>query len=263
MEKILVPIVESYDTSEEYLYKDKFNYLKGIAKQGKFRNMAKALPLARFLHDGQHRKGYTEVNGQMVQLPYVLHVLKVCSTLEEISDSFEESFSREDFDLLYTSALLHDVIEDCNKHFSKGGIELVTEYGFPPEVFDIVRLVSKFSGADEYELNAYFNAIKKNKFALLVKLADRSHNVEDLHNLGIEKLHKYVKETRDYIYPLASYGKQHYPEIANAITILKDKIVSLTEEAETLAETFEATLAQKDEEINQLRAELEALKSQK
>ena len=64
---------------------------------------------------------------------------------------------------------------------------------------------------------------------MLVKLADRSHNVEDLYNMKIEKIHKYVKETRTWIYPLCAYGKANYPELSNGLTILKNKIRSLTE----------------------------------
>ena len=114
-------------------------------------------------------------------------------------------------------------------------------------------MLSKHHGATEAELNYYFNAIKRNKFALLVKMADRSHNVEDLYNMSVQKLHKYVKETRDYIYPLSTYAKAHYPELSNSVTILKSKIVSLTELTETLVSKYDAVLAEKDKEIERLK----------
>ena len=70
--------------------------------------------------------------------------------------------------------------------------------------------------------------------------------------MKLDKLHKYIKETRDFVYPLASYGKQHYPEFSNAFTILDSKIVSLTEEAETIVSLFEKELAERDKKINRM-----------
>ena len=259
MEKQLVPIMDSYNTDEEYLYNKSYLFIKGLATGLNFIHTLKALPLARKFHNGQYRKGLVEVNGEKVKLPYVLHVLKVCSTLI----SLKLPLSHEELDILYASALLHDALEDASAFFPKGGSELVSEYNFPREVYDIIRLLSKYSGADEFELNEYFNKIKKNKLALLIKLADRSHNVEDLYTMRIEKLHKYVTETRNYIYPLANYAKQTYPELSNGATILKSKIVSLTECTETIVELYEEQLEQKDKIIAQMQAEIDRLKGEK
>lgn len=251
-EKKLKPIVEGYNLEEEYLYSKTYLFIKGFATGRNFKNTLKALPLARTMHDGQYRKGLVEVEGKMVQLPYVLHVLKVCSTLMSLNIPMDD----EDLDILYTCAILHDSLEDAEEYFPKGGTEYETDYGFPPIVGETIKLLSKHSGADEFELNDYFNKIKKNKFALLIKLADRSHNVEDLYTMTLAKLHKYVKETRDYIYPLCSFGKTHYPELSNAITILKAKILSLTELTETLVNMYEEKIKEKDKEIERLEYDL-------
>ncbi len=251
MDRKIVPIIESYNVDEEYLYIKPYLFIKGMAVEGNYVNTLKALPLARKFHDGQYRKGLVKVNEKMVSLPYVLHVLKVCSTLVNLKQQLP--MTHDELDILYTCALLHDSIEDADKYFPKGGIELVTDYGFPEEVFEIVSMLSKYSGADEFELSNYFNKIKKNKIALLIKMSDRSHNVEDLYNMKIEKLHKYVTETRQYIYPLASYAKQNYPELSNGVTLLKSKIVSLTEYTETIVDLYEEKLREKDEEIKALK----------
>ena len=79
----------------------------------------------------------------------------------------------------------------------------------------------------------------------------------------IEKLHKYVRETRDFIYPLCSYGKQSYPELSDGITVLKSKILSLTELTETIVEQYEEKLNEKETEIAALKAQLEELQSTK
>lgn len=247
MAQELKPIIESYNVAEEYLYNKQYLFIKGYATKGEMVNTLKALPLARKLHDGQYRKGTTIVDGKEVKLPYVLHVLKVCSTLIALDLPMSDS----ELDILYSAALCHDMLEDCTQYFTSDE-DLVTKYGMPAEVLDIVRLVSKKSGANDYELNDYFNNIKYNKYALLIKLADRSHNVETLSVMKIEKIHKYVEETRRWIYPLCSYAKQNYPELSSGITILKSKILSLTEATELLVDMFIDRINKKDDEINHL-----------
>lgn len=257
-EKNLTPIIESYNVDEEFLYSKTYLFIKGFAIGRNLKYTLKALPFARKIHNGQYRKGIVKVNGKEYRLPYVLHVLKVASTLISLSLPLDN----EELDLLICIALLHDSIEDAQDGFFKnGGYELVSDYGFPKEVYQTVKLLSKRSGATEEELNTYFNEIKKDKFALLVKMADRSHNVEDLYNMKVEKLHKYVEETRRWIYPLSSYAKANYPELSNGVTILKTKIVSLTEATETIVSMYREELKKKDEEIAKLREELSQLKN--
>ena len=245
-------IVESFNVDEAFLYDKTYLFIKGYASGLGLTQTLRALPLVRRFHNGQYRKGEIEINGKKYQLPYVLHVLKVCSTLI----SLHLPLTNEELDTLLASALLHDSIEDCEDYFPTGGKELITEYNFKPEVYEIVKLVSKKSGYTEEQLDDYFNAIKRNKYALLIKLADRSHNVEDLYNMKPEKLHKYVKETRTWIYPLTTYGKANYPELSNGFTILKAKIVSLTECTETIVAIYENTIAEKDKEIEELKNKL-------
>ena len=257
-EKKLRPIVECYNVDEEYLYLKPYLFIAGYAAGKKFTHTPKALPLARRIHNGQYRKALVEINGEVVRLPYVLHVLKVCDTLI----SLNIPMSDEDLDILCTCALLHDALEDAEDFFPQGGVEFERDYGFPPIVGETINLLSKHSGADEYELNAYFNALKINKFALLVKLADRSHNVESLYVM--KNVPKYIKETRDYFLfknGLCAYGRQNYPELSHAITILKGKILSLTEATEAMLHRQNEIVAEKDANIAELEAEIKRLKS--
>ena len=78
--------------------------------------------------------------------------------------------------------------------------------------------------------------------------------------MNIDKLHKYVEETRRWIYPLSSYAKANYPELSNGVTILKTKIVSLTEATETIVQIYSKELQKKDEEITKLKEEISQLK---
>ncbi len=254
----LQPIIEAYNVEEEFMYNETYLFIKGYAVGRNLHYTLKALPLAREIHSGQYRKGIVVVGEKEYRLPYVLHVLKVASTLI----SLDLPLSNEELDILLASALLHDTIEDDEENFFKnGGIELVNEYGFARKIYDVVKLVSKHPGATETELNIYFNEIKRDKIASLVKIADRSHNVEDLYNMRIEKLHKYVEETRKWIYPLCAYGKAYYPELSNGITILKSKILSLTEATETIVHMYETVISEKDKEIKDLQQQIEELKN--
>lgn len=227
-------IIESYNVDELNLYAKSYYFIQGYAVGRNMINTIKALPLARALHDGQYRKGTVNINGKEVKLPYLIHVIRVCTTLINLDLKMPEH----DLDILYASALLHDTLEDCMDKLPKGGREFIEDCNLDPEIYATIILLSKHSGATEEELSAYFNAIKYNWKALLIKLSDRGHNVETLATMKLEKIHKYIDETRNYIYPLCSYAKQNYPELTNGVTILKSKIVSLTEATETLLDKF-------------------------
>lgn len=243
-------IIESYNLEEAFLYEKPFMFIKGYATALGLNYTLRALPLARKFHDGQYRKKDVKINETTYKLPYVIHVLEVCSIIISVVDGLidrkESNFTKEDLDILLTSALLHDSLEDCPNFFTHGATDIMTVYGFPREVYEIVTLVSKRSGATEPELDEYFNKIKKNRLALMVKLADRSNNVEDLYIMKPEKLHKYVYETREWIYPLISYGKTNYPEFSSGLTALKRQIRNSTENTE-------ATMAIYEQEIKNLR----------
>lgn len=244
--------LEEYNKDEEFLYIKSYMFIKGYAVGREMPYTLKALPLVRKVHNGQYRKGEVEVGGAKYRLPYVLHVLKVASTLLSLSLPLDNK----ELDYLIASALLHDSIEDGKETLGDDGYKLVSLFDFPEEIYDIVTLLSKNAGATSEELEDYFNNLKKNKLALLIKLSDRSHNVEDLYNMKPEKLHKYVEETREYIYPLTAYAKANYPELSPGVTIIKSKIVSLTELTEVLVDMYNERLDKKDAMIQRLEAQL-------
>lgn len=231
----------------EFLFVKPYLFIKGFATRGGYKNTLRALPLARRMHSGQFRKGMVDVDGQKFRLPYFLHSLKVCSTLISLNLPLIDN----ELDLLYACALLHDTYEDCAQSFPNGVTGYSTIYGFPKEVGEIIELVSKHPGMSMDELHIHFQKMSKSKLASLIKLADRSHNVEDLYNMKPDKLHKYVNETRECIYPLATEIKTLYPELSNGVTILKSKIVSLTELTETIVELY-------DEKIEEITMEYES-----
>lgn len=220
----MAKVLESKFNEQEYpAYMKTYLFIKGFAHGRNLQQTLKALSLARILHDGQHRNGGA---------PYIIHPLKVCSTLISLDITNDE---------VLAASLLHDVVEDCVEKLGNPE-DLMTVYGFSREVFDIIMLLTKESKCSKEQLDEYFDNIKTSPAALLIKLADRSHNSETLYVMKLDRLNRYIAETREYIYELCRYGKMHYPELSNAITVLKSKIVSLCNATDILVQRYEEML---------------------
>ena len=163
------------------------------------------------------------------------------------------ALSDEDQDCLLAAALCHDLIEDIA--FEHGGKELVTEFHLDPRVYEIVKLVSKRSDFTIEEERQFFDKIQKNPLALLLKLADRGNNVEDLYNMSRKKLEEYLEETEKYFLPMSDYGIDNYPELSIAIHILRDKITILTTVSKVMITKLEARNQILRNQRNQLKLE--------
>ena len=242
-----------FDANEQLMFNSNYLFVRNYATQKNCELTLKALPLARRLHNGQYRKGDLCIGIDHYKIPYVTHALKVCTTLMAL----DLPLSHDEMDTLFASALLHDTIEDVTSIFDGTHDEdIMLSYGMTHDVYVCVKTVSKKHDCTEKELDQYFNSIKKNKLTLLVKLADRSHNVEDFYNMSPSKLHEYIKETRRYIYPLIQYGMTAYPKLINCLTMLQSKIVSLTECTETITNKYEQILKEKNDQIDSLISQL-------
>ena len=148
-------------------------------------------------HDGQLRK-----SGD----PYVIHPLSIALYLADL---------RLD-DQTIAAALLHDVVEDCDVSLE----QLAKAFG--PEVSKLVDGVTKLTrldtrlhtairidGLDESDA-LYAESLRKMLVSMaedirvvLIKLADRLHNMETLDALPPEKRRRIAQETLDIYSPLA------------------------------------------------------------
>lgn len=122
--------------------------------------LAKAASFAAELHTGQHRKGTGE--------PYIKHPRGVFKILRDVGVKDRE---------LLVAAYLHDSIEDTpatynmlKKEFSVGVANLVRQV--TSDTKEILK-----QGKEEYLSN---KMIKMSDDALILKLADRLHNVDDI-----------------------------------------------------------------------------------
>lgn len=239
----------AYNKDEMWMIHSPYEYLEYYGFSNQLRNTSIALPLARGLHNGTYRKASIMKRGEKFRLPYVIHCLLVCRMLADL----HLALPHEEEDILLASALCHDMIEDYP--FTENGRELVSKYHLDPRVYETVRLVSKRKGFTEEEERAHFHAIEEDKLALLVKLSDRSQNVEDMYNMKAWKVHEYVDETEKYILPMCRYGMEHYPELRTALEILYDKIKSLTEAAVIMVDRYETRIQELEDELEELKRE--------
>ena len=191
-------------------------FIKGYAIAKEMRNTLVALSVASRLHQEQKRK-----SGE----PYLIHPLEVASYLINLNI---------DDDITCAAAILHDVVEDCDiKNPYK---ELSQKYDLDKKVIDVVLLLTKptnYKNKLEAE-KEYYEKIKQNRKALIIKLSDRANNLSTVDVFTKEKMIEYVTETRELIFPLCKYGKAYYPELSNAITIIKYQMMSICETIESL-----------------------------
>ncbi|MDD6310946.1 MAG: HD domain-containing protein [Firmicutes bacterium] len=243
------PQVLSYNKDEFWTIKFPYEYIKQYAYENMLMNTAIALPLTRGVHDGTHRKSSIMKFGVEYKLPYAFHCIMVCRMLVDMP----LQLTRREKDILLAAALCHDMIEDID--FEDGGREMMTKFFLDEEVYEVVKLLSKRKDFTEAEEREHFHAIESNKLALLIKLSDRSHNVEDLYNMSVWKVHEYVGETQKYLLPMCEYATIHYPELTAGIEVLEDKIVSLTECAAIMVDRHEARIQELKDQLTVLKEE--------
>lgn len=212
---------ETYDEKDTQCYIKSYMFIKGYSVAKNLKQTNVALALARRLHEGQYRKD---------GMPYIQHPLKVCSTL--ISYGVED-------DATLGAALLHDVLEDCHEKLPLNGKELIADFNLSSEVIEIISTLTKESGLSQQELSIYFDRIKSNPKAALVKLSDRLHNSATLYAFPFERMDKYIQETYTFLIPMASFCKNYYPEYANAFSILKSNIYSLNHTMDIMMRKFQ------------------------
>ncbi len=127
--------------------------------------------------------------------PYIIHPLKVAATLAEMKLD----------DISIAAALLHDVVEDSD--YTREDITKL----FGKEISDIVWGVTKISKISDIDAeNARAETLKKMILAMtddvrviLIKLADRYHNIQTLDALHEEKQKRIARETLDIYAPIA------------------------------------------------------------
>jgi guanosine-3',5'-bis(diphosphate) 3'-pyrophosphohydrolase len=149
--------------------------------------LASAFDFAYQLHEGQFR-----ASGE----PYIIHPVAVADLLRDIGASAG----------VIAAGFLHDVVEDTDVTSEE------IEQHFGAEVRALVEGVTKLGGihftnhteAQAENLRRMFLAMASDIRVVLVKLADRLHNMRTLGALKPEKQQRIARETREIYAPLAN-----------------------------------------------------------
>lgn len=185
-----------------------YQVLESEAKKKGFIQTEKALPFARDCHEGQFR----DMDGGPV--PYITHPMMVACHLLALG------FSEDD---LLAAAVLHDVCEDC-------GVT-VDELPVEEHVRGTVGLLTFFQGNGETRAEAkarYFRMISESRDAVLIKLVDRCHNLSTMvYGFCPERMKRYIRETEEYIFPFLDLAERQYPELCDAVFLLRYQMESI------------------------------------
>lgn len=175
MDKNIKTIDEVLQVAKTYLTRDESINL-----------ILKAYDFAFKAHDGQFRK-----TGE----PYITHVINVAYIIANLQAGPQT----------IAASLLHDVIEDCGVTYET----IKDEFGI--EIADMVNAVTKVGrlktgSNEEFEAENHrkiFLAMAKDIRVIIIKLADRLHNMRTLYGHNVDSQKRIAKETLEVYAPIA------------------------------------------------------------
>ena len=193
----------------------------------------------------EHHKGQFRKSGE----PYVIHVIQVANTLAEMHCGPKT----------IAAGLLHDTVEDCEGVTT----ETITEL-FGEEIATLVDAVTKigaikFKDEEEYLASNHrklFIAMAKDIRVILIKLADRLHNMRTLQYMRQEKQKKIARETLSVYAPIAH--RLGISEIKNELEDLSFKYLDYKkyEEIKGLVKQRESD---RNEQVQEMISDIEAI----
>ena len=144
-----------------------------------------------YLFSARQHRGQTRQSGE----PYLVHPLEVANILVDLNLD----------PICVTTGLLHDIVEDTDT-----SAEEIEEY-FGPEIAHLVDGLTKISKLDHasteerqaLNMRKMLLAMVDDVRVVLVKLADRLHNMRTLEYLPGEKRRRIAQETLDVYAPIA------------------------------------------------------------
>src|SRR3954465_11855667 len=168
-------------------FEDLVEKVRGINPDADIELLRRAYVFSAYEHKGQVRH-----SGE----PYLVHPLEVAALLAEMKLDV----------VAVASGLLHDIVED-----TQTPIERIKEL-FGADIAHVVEGVTKlgaipFSSSEERQAENFRKmllAMVDDIRVILVKLADRLHNMRTLHHLPEERRIKIAQETRDIYAPIAN-----------------------------------------------------------
>jgi len=174
-------------TAPEILYKELIEKVQGYHPSADISMIEKAYHIANNAHKDQLRK-----SGE----PYIIHPLCVAIILAELELDKES----------IVAGLLHDVVEDTVLTVEEIAVGFSVEIAFL--VDGVTKLTQLNYSKDKVEIQAenlrkMFLAMAKDIRVILIKLADRLHNMRTLKYMIPEKQKEISRETMDIYAPIA------------------------------------------------------------
>lgn len=181
------PPLPDIEHPEEKLLHQLCGIVGGYLDPEQVNNIVSAYRFGADAHSGQFRR-----SGEA----YICHPISVAITLAKMHMDCHGIMA----------AILHDVIEDTN--VSKQQLEQL----FGNEVADLVDGVTKLSQLDSRSraeaqaenVRKMFLAMAQDLRVIIVKLADRLHNMQTIGNMPTEKKRRIAKETLEIYAPIAN-----------------------------------------------------------
>lgn len=172
------------------------------------RRLQLALEFATNKHKGQRRIGGAD---------YITHPIAVCEIVK--NQGFGEDYQ--------ITALFHDLLEDTSATEQE-----ILQFG-NEEILTAVKLLTKQKG---YVMVDYIGAIKENQMALVVKTADRLHNLECAVITSNEFKKKYILETVEWYLDFSPEIKRAVKRLAESLDTPMTELSFLYDEVDTWKE---------------------------
>ena len=172
----------------EQLYKELIDQINEYKPIGDVTMVEKAYKLARKAHDDQVRQ-----SGE----PYIIHPLTVSKILAELRLDIES----------IVAGILHDVVEDTEYTFDDIATMFNSDVALLVDgVTKLDKIDYEYFSKEEVQAENYrkmFPAMAKDIRVILIKVADRLHNMRTLMHMTREKQKEKARETLDIYAPLA------------------------------------------------------------
>ena len=220
-------------TKEEFL-----TSLKELNPNYDLELIGRAFDVAERMHEGQKRK-----SGE----PYLIHPMAVATILAELGMD----------DTTVVGGLLHDVVEDTPYTTE----DLRRDFGEEVELLveGVTKLASlKQASREERQvenLRRMFLAMSKDIRVLIIKLADRLHNLRTINYMTEDKILEKCRETLDVYAPLASRLGIYAMKLELEDTAMK---YLYPKEYRQIADALQASKQERDEAIQKVVADVKA-----
>ena len=193
----------------------------------------------------EHHKGQFRKSGE----PYVIHVIQVANTLALMHCGPKT----------IAAGLLHDTVEDCQGVTTDSITEL-----FGQEIATLVDAVTKigaikFKDEEEYLASNHrklFIAMAKDIRVILIKLADRLHNMRTLQYMRPEKQKKIARETLSVYAPIAH--RLGISEIKNELEDLSFKYLDY-KKYEEIKDLVKQRESDRNEQVHEMISDIESI----